>query len=104
MKAGAALQSPLGQPVEGYLLRCGGEVRKRLHRQPCPLQLVTPFGLDSDGLLKHLGAQGWYGGLVSSKEGEAHMEGERLRVPGRAFIDPLCPSCTQALLKRLGAA
>jgi hypothetical protein len=98
-------EDPLGQPMTGVLLRCGGIVgRGSFSRRICGKPFILPptFPADWKALVDLLKPHGWVLALASvGKQGSYIDEKGKLRVNGDAVMDPLCPSCAAALVERM---
>lgn len=100
-------KDPLGQPVEGLAIRCGGTIehtRWRGGNKPCSNYVIVRMKalVNQDDLSRLLQSVGWSLALASTKSGSAVVDGE-LQVAGDAFFDPLCSDCTTKLLARLNS-
>ena len=97
---------PLGQPLAGALLRCGGVVRRgAFTRTTCgvPFLLTEPYPATGQELHERLQPHGWVLALASlGGQGSAVVDG-KLYVAGTPVYDPLCPKCAKNLLSRLSA-
>ncbi len=103
-------EDPLGQPLAGLVLRCGGRIEHKKIRgfprrpdEPCRMNAVIPQRLlgDFDQLRKALEVHGWSLAVGSQSRGASEVRDGRLHVPGEAVLDPLCADCSKRLMSRL---
>ena len=103
LKQNAATRSP------GFvLIRCGGQPpRPRWSRKAagCPAIIKVPL-VELTDLHDAMRRQGWHLALaVLDGAPEPTIDAEdKLTVSAQSAYDPMCPSCTAALLDRLRAA
>ena len=102
LKTNAATRSP------GFvLIRCGGQpprARWSLKAAGCPARIAVPL-VELADLHEAVRRQGWHLALVLPEGmAETTIDAEdKLTVPAQSAYDPLCPSCTAAVLDRLRA-
>ena len=98
-------ENALAQEPVGLMLRCGGTRKRFGMKSACAENIIAPLAVfASSETLRASLPTGWSLALASPP-GQEPVVGEdnKLHAPG-AFLDVLCPVCTEALLNRLRAS